>query len=675
MKQSKKGMLMAALICGTIAPVLFNGTSVFAAENDAKAVDEALQAFELNPMVITAQRTETKDLDTPATTTVITKEDIKNKGISTVGEALTQTIGVESYSYSTDGDDIGGSYSRFNIRGLDKGTLVLVNGAPINVMNYASVTGIPVAAVEKIEIVKGSNSVLYGAEAIGGVVNIITKRGGKPETTISGTVGNYMKKYSVGTTTKDFTAYFERDYIGARDNTNKIYSAKREKDGAYVWHDKKGYKNNAYVSVNLAKNLTLDWSHVDSKRTRTRDAVDLGKKTGTYTYKGGAYQYVYRDIRDNLNLIYNNPDTMFRSILAFNSRKLDSDTLSLNSKTGVIKPGRSTNYMVYGLTFDNQKTWKFNNDKNSLTAGLTYKREHFKELENTDNSIGRNAYSVYASYAHQFAPKFKGILGVRGEFIPDNGWDGKHNVFLPQVQFLYKANDKWSLYSNVGKSFDMPAINSKYYSKKLENWHVKPQEGWTYEIGAKYATEKDSLKLALFHMDVKNKFRWVKESDLIPSGDKYTNVQINGEKFRNTGFEAEYVHKFNENWQYNVGLMIANPQMKDDDTWRQDSARVQGNIGVQFIKNKWKANLGLFVTAKREDSYYTNKGDTAKTNKAWDHSIKDQVLLNSTIQYSPDKNSDFTLTLNNILNNEYPINEYDNWGMPFNWMFTYSYKF
>ena len=115
MKQSRKGMLMAALICGTIVPVLFGGTSVYAAEKDA--VDEALQAFELNPMVITAQRMETKDLDTPATTTLITSEDIKNKGISTVGEALTQTVGIESYSYSTDGDDIGGSFSRFNIRG------------------------------------------------------------------------------------------------------------------------------------------------------------------------------------------------------------------------------------------------------------------------------------------------------------------------------------------------------------------------------------------------------------------------------------------------------------------------------------------------------------------------------------------------------------------------------
>lgn len=657
MKESRKGMLMAALICGTIVPVLFGGASAYAAE----AEEEALATFELNPMVVTAQRVETKDLDTPATTTVITSEDIKNRGLTTVGEALTQTVGVESYSYITDGDDMGGSFSRFNIRGLDKGTLVLVNGAPINVMNYATVAGIPVAAVEKIEIVKGSNSVLYGAEAMGGVVNIITKRGGESHTTVSGTIGNYLKKFSIGTTGKNYTVYYERDYLGARDNTNRIFP---DKASGYIWHDKKSYKNNAYASVNLAKNLTLDWSHVDSKRVRTRDSIKKGKNTGVYT--GGAYSYTYWDRRNNINLIYNNPDTLFKSVLAYNGRHLDTDSLTL--KSGKIIPGRSTNYDVYGITFDNQKTWKFNNDKNSLTAGLTYKREHYKELEDTNNAIGRNAYSIYASYSHQFTPKFTGIFGARDEFIPDNGWDGKHNVFLPQVQLLYKATDKWSLYSNIGKSFDMPAINSKYYSAKMARHDFKPQEGWSYEIGSKYATDKDSLKIALFHMDIKNKFKWIKDED-------GNNVQVNGKDFKNTGLEVEYVRKINDNWKFNVGLMLANPKNNDYGYWMQDSARVQGNVGVQFTKKKWNVNLGLYVTANREDSYYTLKGDTAKTNETWDHAIKNMVLLNSTIQYNPDKNSNLTLTLNNILNNQYPINEYENWSMPFNWMFTYNYTF
>ena len=88
MKQSRKGMLMAALICGTIVPALFGGTSVFAEEAKKEAEDVALQAFELNPMVVTAQRMETKDLDTPATTNVITKEEIERSGATTVMDVM-----------------------------------------------------------------------------------------------------------------------------------------------------------------------------------------------------------------------------------------------------------------------------------------------------------------------------------------------------------------------------------------------------------------------------------------------------------------------------------------------------------------------------------------------------------------------------------------------------------
>lgn len=155
MKESRKGMLMAALICGTVAPILFSG-SAYAAEKDE--VDAALSAFTLDPMVVTAQRKDTKDLETPATTTTITSEDIRRKGFVSVFEALNSTIGITSYSYVSGEGDNGSSTGRTYVRGLDKGTLVLVNGVPINLNNYNSTAGIPISAVERIEVVKGSNS-------------------------------------------------------------------------------------------------------------------------------------------------------------------------------------------------------------------------------------------------------------------------------------------------------------------------------------------------------------------------------------------------------------------------------------------------------------------------------------------------------------------------------------
>ena len=638
--------------------------------------EEPQQTFTLDPMVVTATRTDKHDLDVPATTTIISEQDIKDKGYTSVFDALEQTAGITSYSYSPGGDDLGGSMSRFYIRGLDKGTLVLVNGAPINIMNYSSTEGIPINAVEKIEVIKGSNSVLYGAEAMAGVVNIITKRGGESKTSVSTTYGNYSKKYGVGITEKNFIAFFNREYTDDYNQANKFFPK-----STYHWKNAKGNKSSFYISGQINDRLSLDWSHVSANKYRYAMEVKNGIATGNIRPKGSkakpdAGKYAYDTQRNNVNLIYNDKENLFKSVLAYNSRRLDSTNLYYNTNqtvdTNLTK--RGTAYSVYGINFDNQKTWKLNADRDSLTSGITFKREHYKELAETDNSVSRTAYSIYSSYTHEFSPKFSGILGMRGEFSRDNGWDKAQNVFLPQLQFLYKVNDNWRVYSNVGKSFDMPAINSKYYSPKLINWNIKPQQGWTYEVGTKFINDKDSIKIAAFHMDIKDKFEWVKESDLMAGGDSSTNVQVNGGKFRNTGIEAEYVHLINDNWKYNLGLTIANPELKTGDKWVQESARLQGNAGVQFNKNKFIANMNFFITADREDSYYNSLGQTGKT-FGYDHKVPNRVQLNSTLQYNADKNQSIVLNMYNLLDRKNCINENENWDLPFNWTLTYNYSF
>ena len=201
-KASKKlSVLMGGLMAGTL---LLSAT----------AFAEAIPEYDLGSVLITATRTEKKDIDTPASTAVISKEDIEKSGARTVYDVVEHQIGVTNNAYGPGGREYGGSTSRTVFRGLDKGTLVMVNGAPINMLNYNSMEGIPVESVEKVEIVRGANSVLYGSEAFGGVVNIITKKGGPAQTTISGSIGNYDKKYSIATSGENYNIYYSKDYFG-----------------------------------------------------------------------------------------------------------------------------------------------------------------------------------------------------------------------------------------------------------------------------------------------------------------------------------------------------------------------------------------------------------------------------------------------------------------------------
>ena len=81
------------------------------------------------------------------------------------------------------------------------------------------------------------------------------------------------------------------------------------------------------------------------------------------------------------------------------------------------------------------------------------------------------------------------------------------------------------------------------------------------------------------------------------------------------------------------------------------------------------------MTTDREDSYYTKQGEIAKTNRTWDHAIEDRNILNAVFSYSPDKQQSVTLNMYNILDRHNPINNNENWDLPYNWTLTYSYSF
>ncbi len=141
----------------------------------AFAAAEVNSEFTMDPVVVTALRHETSELNTPASISVYTKEQLAATGAASLIEALKYTEGMSYYSLGPGGQSYGGMTSKLVMRGVESGTLVLVNGIPVNLNGKYNLEDIPVSQVEKVEILKGAGSVLYGSEAFGGVINIITK--------------------------------------------------------------------------------------------------------------------------------------------------------------------------------------------------------------------------------------------------------------------------------------------------------------------------------------------------------------------------------------------------------------------------------------------------------------------------------------------------------------------
>lgn len=604
----------------------------------AQAADRADDDYTFDQIVVTAQRQENKELDTPATVTVITRKEIQNSGATTVVDILDRQIGFSNMSYGPSGRDYGLSAGRTIIRGLDKGTLVMVNGAPMNLLNYNGSEVIPLDSIERIEIVRGPSSTLYGSEAIGGVVNIITRKaGGKPKTTVTTTAGNYDKQWSLSHEDDKMNVYVSREYIGDVDQISNILPKSK-----YSWNLGDGTKNSAFITANLTDKLTMNWLYSELDSNRAKIPVN-GYTDNT--------AYYYEDTRQSLNFVYDDKAAKVKSVLFYNSRDLDG----VSGKPGTARsPITSETIKLYNIGVDTQKAWSLRDNKDSLIAGLTVSKEDFKNKITSALAADRTSTSFYSSYSYQATPRFTAIVGTREQIINDYAKD--QNVFVPQFQTLYKVNDKTSWYTNIGKAFEMPPLN-QYFTYTGSYSRLKPQQGWTYETGLKIMDGSSSWKVAVFHMDIQDKFKWLKNPD-------NSDYLANAGDFRNTGVEVEYQKIINDHWQYNVSASYSNPEANDTGTWVQDANRLELIAGVQYQMKKWFTSMNYLLIGDREDSYY-------RTNEA----VPSRIQLDGLVRYQANANDAVILKLNNILDRNNAINEYENWDLPFNWTLTFKHTF
>lgn len=284
----------------------------------------------------------------------------------------------------------------------------MLNGAPINLNNYNSTAGIPISAVEKIEVVKGSNSVLYGSEAMGGVINIITKKAGKINNSIKAVAGNYKKGYEVASSGDKYILSFSRDYYKKFENSSINYKGFDTERRAYT-------KNNLFASVNLSKDFTLNYMHTETKNTGMTYLNPDGSMNKT--------SYSYNDERDNVALLYNNEQDKLKSNLSFNRRRIDGKQYKTNGQ--VLRSGSSSNIILYTINYDINKDWTLS-DKATLLTGVTANKEHYEEIANRSNAISRDSLAAYFSWNQKYDDKFSTNIGVRAHYVKNNGFDGAH---------------------------------------------------------------------------------------------------------------------------------------------------------------------------------------------------------------------------------------------------------
>ena len=641
MKKQLKWMITSAILATTFAGGV-NGSS-YAADETA--------VYTLNPITVTATRTEKRDIDVPANVEVVTAQKIEEAGYKNAFDAIQGQLGVESTAYGDAGQDFGLSSGRTIVRGYDKGTLVMVNGIPMNLMNYNSLAGIPKDMIEKIEVVKGASGTLYGAEAMGGVVNIITKTptDGKETVTVKGTVGNYYNDYGVTYSGPNLIMSFQREFTDA--NTNNDSWAAGSK---YDWHTGKGQANRIAIAGKLSDEVNVNFMYNDGNITR-----------GSYYFPTkSTTDYKFEDKRITAGITYAGKDNGIKATVGYNYRQVKGFNYSTN------KPNDS-NANLDSYIGDVQKKWDFG--KNSLIAGYSYKRESYKNKVTEANKEHRVSNSIYLSYENVFSDKFSTTLGLRGEKISDPAKD--QNVLNPQIQTLYKINDSTSWFINVGRGFQMPAVNA-FLGKKAAKDELKPEKGWTYETGIKKLFgDNQSLKFSVYHMDFTNKLGW-SEKDPV-TGDQHP---INQGDFKNTGVEIEYANTVNNHWDYSVGVGYSNPKLNNPNPgksdrigWWRQSAKVDGVASITYRADKVRSTLSWKYLGAREDKYKSYIATAVSRGYSSQVPALSRVTWNTIYDITP--NDSLTLTLNNLFDHVNYVNSYGNIELPYNWRLSYSHKF
>ena len=622
------------------------------------ASTEANGASESHVINVTANRMALLNLDTPAAMDVITDKDIMNSGAKNAFDAVNMVPGITSFSYGASGLEYGAMDSRVNIRGLERGSLILVNGVPMNLNGKGGLSSIPTGSIARIEVLKGAASALYGSDAMSGVVNVITKTPTKEGGSATIGVGNMgSQTYKINYGTPRFLIGIERGFFGEQDPSTPVRTDSVDHPRGYEYYTArdKGNSIGIFMSGKLSDKVTLNFSRFEGKSAYAQ----LSTESNATNRNRHSTTYAYDDSKNNASLIYKDGNTT--GTLFYNDRDLKGKNRkhSLPSYTS-----NDSNYIARQYGFDVQHEWDFRGGKDYLIAGVLGKRETYRTTSGpVYASPHRHSLDLYGSYSYQINPTWSTVVGLRYTDIKDPVKN--QHVLTPQFQLNHRINKESSVYMNVGKAFTMPnlsdtfkTVNRQYQSVSGRN--LKPEEGWNYELGYKHITKKDSWKVAAFYMDFKNFFSWKPDSN-----GKMT-IRVNGGRFRNVGVEAQYGRKLTDRLKVTVGAAYSNPKQMEIDKnyWQQANPKLQFTGGIHYNSSTWTAGSSINFVTKRMKN---RDGGINPNLVAW----------NAYVGYQFNENSSIRLDARNLLNRHNVISngDWEYWDEPFNYQLSYTQKF
>jgi len=547
----------------------------------------AAEPVALEQQVITATQTAHSELSAPASVSVVTREELEQRPVYNLADAVKYLPGVHLNPSSTYGRQ------EIKLRGMDSDyTLLLVNGRRINSRdalssNYANdfdLSSIPMAAIERIEVIRGPMSSLYGADALGGVVNVILRQpteetkagiaytyehptegesgdGHKASGYVSGSLIENKLLGNLILETTDQAAWLSEQTV----NPNTDAAEQRQASSAY-----------GSLSWLLDERQTIDLDITHRKDDREAEwnnfgAVVLNVQEMERWSFGLGHTGNWDGFNTRVRYYYENVELMDDSQIMTTLRGMKGDIEQKNHTVD----GQVTAFLGSHL----------------LTLGSELRRTELTHNQNLGSETEVDQKAVYLQDEFSI-----GDLDVTlGGRLDDH--DSFGSEFSPRAYGVYNLTDNWVIKGGVGRSFKAPSIYQsddtygvlacRGMCTLVGNPNLKPETATSYEIGTLYQNERLEAGVMLFNNDIDDMIitdTW--RVGYRPAVMTYSNVS----KARVQGYELQGRYNLSDTMGVRANYSYSDAEDRDTDEQLRNTPQHVANIGFD-----WQAmpDLGL----------------------------------------------------------------------------------
>ncbi len=570
----------------------------------AVAWSDDFPQYDGSEIVVTASRIPEPVSSAIGDISVITQAEIEKSGQSTLVELLRTQPGVEITSSGGFGQ-----ISAVQMRGASsRHTLVLIDGMRIDSASAGTTAfqNIPLDQIDHIEILRGPESGLYGSDAIGGVIQIFTKRAEKNAFSATAGYGGYN--------TRDFSAGLQE--VAGKSNLS-INAGYMTSDGFPATRPG-NFSYNPYADAYRNANASMNYAFHFSKEDEA-----------------------------GIRLFQSSGDTQFADtqLIGLNHQVLSSYSLYsknriLQNWNSLVRLGRSEDHAVTSgnfpgnnTTYQNQYAWQneFSLEQGSVTAGLERLEQHVSS-DPAYTVTKRTVRSVFGGYEGQFG-KHSFQADVRMDKNSQYGSSRTGNA-----GYAYRINQKYRARANVGTAFKAPTFDFLYYPG-FSNPNLLPERSRSHEVGLDYRSDGRHAGLTYFDNRI---------TDLIVSPPPFY-LPSNVDSARIRGLELVYQEKIGE-YSIDSSLTLQDPVDSNSGMMLQQHARHFGSARLSRKIGAWDTGMEWYVSGYRYNS----------TTQSPSTIMGGYGLVNLTLGRDISKSLRLDARWNNLLNKRYELVQYYN---------------